>query len=57
MTKSYAEYQAEAKKRKFNPALLAPKEMALPSSMRPRVVKNRATPPLDQIKSRRRVSR
>lgn len=57
MTKSYAEYVAEAKKRKFNPELLAPKEMALPSSMRPRVVKTKETPPLDQIKSRRRVSR
>lgn len=54
--KSYAQYAKESKKKKFNPELLAPKGMALPSSMRPRVAKKAETPPLDQVKTRRRVS-
>lgn len=54
MTKTYAEYQAEAKKRKFNPALMAPPEAKLPSSMRPKKTPEQL-PPLNK-KPLRRVS-
>lgn len=56
MTKTYAEYQAEAKKRKFNPELMAPPEAQLPSKMRPKKVVEQK-PPLDQKPLRRRLSR
>ena len=52
MTKSYAEYVAEAKKRKFNPALMASPEAKLPSKYRERTPKKSETPPLDQVNNR-----
>lgn len=57
MNKTYAEYVAEAKKRKFNPALMASPEAQLPSKLRERSPKRTETPPLDQVNTRRRAKR
>lgn len=57
MNKTYAEYVEENKKKKFNPALMASPEAKLPSKYRERTPKRNETPPLDQLKARRRASR